>query len=890
MSLIGRTIGPYQILAKLGEGGMGEVYRARDTKLNREVAIKVLPEAFAEDADRLARFTREAQTLASLNHPNIAAIYGIEGSALVMELVEGDDLAMLISRGPMPLADVLPIARQIADALEAAHDHRIIHRDLKPANIKVRADGTVKVLDFGLAKALGPDATSASADPANSPTLTGHATQLGMILGTAAYMAPEQARGKAVDRRADIWAFGVVVYEMLSGRRMFAGGEVTDVLAAVLRQDIDWTALPPDTPPRLRLLLERCLDRDVKQRLRDIGEARVEIAKIESGAPDSVSGVIPAAAMHEASWRRALPWAVAAVAILVAVLASLSSLKQDPDTDTVIRFTVAPPFGVIRQGQSGFAISPDGRAMAFSASAVDGRSRIFVKRVDQPEAQPIAGTENGALPFWSPDSQSLAFTREGVLYRTDLAGAAPRRLCNIPGTVESTLFQVSAGTWGSRGVIVFASREGRLFQVPDGGGTPEPVTSLDTTQNEAGHRSPSFLPDGRHVLFLALGAGATRGVIWAVALDNPTRTRVTESSGGAAYVAGHLLTTTEAPRRLIAQSFDPERLTLSGAPRQVQDQLGIANTNGQPGFSASLNSLVVEPATTPVHQLVWTDRIGRVLKTVGPAARIIDFALAPDERRVVANIRDVSSRKYDLWLFDDPGVEGTRLTFQPDTRRPLWARDGTQLYFTTMPGFQNWSLRLSAAAQAEPFETGKYDHFEDMTGTSRYIVFKTREPGSIWMQRIGDPSERRVLVQSAEQPSGPRVSPDGRWLAYALDLPSGPEVFVQPFDRPGERQQVSITGGIGPVWRADGRELYFEARGRLMAVTTADAGNKLEIGTPQKLFDIHTQWHAPNQPHNVEVAANGQKFLVNTIVGNSDNAPLEVTVNWMKVIRQQSPR
>jgi len=434
---------------------------------------------------------------------------------------------------------------------------------------------------------------------------------------------------------------------------------------------------------------------------------------------------------------------------------------------------------------------------------------------------------------------------------------------------------------------VFASPEGRLFQVRDSGGTPTPVTSLDSAHNEAWHSSPSFLPDGRHVLFLALGAGATRGMIWAVAVDNPARTRVTESSGGAAYVGGQLLTTTEAPRRLVAQSFDPERFTLSGAPHHVQDQLVFARTGGLPGFSASLNTLVVQPIPTQVNQLVWMDRMGRVLDPIGPVATISDFALAPDERRVVANIGDVSSRKYDLWVFDGPRADGTRLTFQPDTRRPLWARDGDQVYFTTMPGFEIWSLHLSAAAQPVPFEnSGKFSHFEDVTRTSEYVIFRSRESGAVWIQRIDAPLERRVLVQAAVAASGPRVSPDGRWLAYALNLPAGPEVFVQPFDRPGRPQQVSTSGGIGPVWRADSRELYYEAPGRLMVVAISGDSDALGTGTPQKLFDIHTQWFAPNQPHNVEVAENGQRFLVNTIVGNSDNAPLHVIVNWIKAVKK----
>src|SRR5688572_15489652 len=405
----GTKLGPYEILAPIGAGGMGEVYRARDTKLNRDVAIKVLPEAFAEDAERLARFTREAQTLAALNHPNIAAIYGIEspstgsgqGNALVMELVEGDDLAVLIGRGPVPLGDVLQIAKQIAEALEAAHDLGIVHRDLKPANIKVRADGTVKVLDFGLAKAMD-SGRAGHLDPDNSPTITSPAmTAQGMILGTAAYMAPEQARGKVVDKRADIWAFGVVVYEMLTGARLFAAGEVTDVLAAVLRQDIDWTALPPETPGRLRRLLERCLERDPKSRLRDIGEARVEIAKIQSGAPDATIASGYAAPAPVPSWRGALPWATAG-ALGVALVATLvvGSAWRAGSPPTRITLSVSSDKSLTMTG--GVGISPDGRTLAFVASSPQG-SGLFIRRLDEWEPRAFPQTEGAANPFFSPD-------------------------------------------------------------------------------------------------------------------------------------------------------------------------------------------------------------------------------------------------------------------------------------------------------------------------------------------------------------------------------------------------------------------------------------------------------------------------------------------------------
>jgi Tol biopolymer transport system component len=866
---------------------MGEVYRAKDTNLNRDVALKILPDSFAADADRVARFKREAQVLASLNHPNIAQIYGIEGHALVMELVEGEDLSVIIARGAIPIADALPIAKQIADALEAAHELGVVHRDLKPANIKVRADGTVKVLDFGLAKAMDPNDPSGASAAMNSPTMTARATQMGMIIGTAAYMSPEQARGKAVDRRADIWAFGVVLYEMLTGQRAFKGDDVSDTLVSVLRDTPDFAALPAATPPRLRRLLERCLDRDVKQRLRDIGEARVEIAKIESGAPDSVSTVMSAGVVLAPAWRRALPWAVAGLATLVAAVITVLYFERPSDAGALTRFNVAPPFGASRSALEGFEVSPDGQALAFSATAADGRSRIFIRRFDESEAEPVSGTENGVLPFWSPDSQHLGFTKEGALYRTDLNATAPRRLCAIPGPVQGILFATSNGTWGGRGVIAFTSPDGRLFQVSENGGTPTSLTSLDASAGERIHASPSFLPDGRRILFLALTESVTtRGVIWVVAIDNPARTRVTESSGGAIYGAGELFTTTAAPRSVMAQAFDPDRLTLSGVPHKIQDQLDLPNTRGLRGFSWSQNALVVERSAPQVHQLTWIDRAGRVLGTVGPVSNLPAFALAPDERRVVATITDSSSGQSDLWLFDGPRPAGTRLTFQLDTRRPLWARKGDTVYFTTMPDNEHWSVRLSGTTEPEPFDNpGKLSHFEDIT--SEYMVFKSTEPAvGVWIQRIGASSERRALVRESAQAYGPRVSPDGRWLAYSLSLPAGPEVFVQPFDKPGERKQVSTSGGVYPIWRADGRELFFETHGALMAVTTSERAGSLEMGPPGKLFDIHTQGLVSNQAHNVEVAANGQKFLVNSIVGGSANMPLEVTLNWRAGVKK----
>ncbi len=885
----GTRLGVYEVTAQIGEGGMGQVYRARDTKLNRDVALKVLPDSFASDVERLARFIREAQTLASLNHPNIAAIYGLEEGpaeagphtrALVMELVEGDDLSQRIARGAIPIDEALPIAKQIAEALEAAHEQGIIHRDLKPANIKVRSDGTVKVLDFGLAKAMEPAAAS-QPSMSLSPTITTPAmTQAGMILGTAAYMSPEQAKARAVDKRSDVWAFGAVLYEMFTGRRAFEGDDVSDTLARILMKEPDWTALPAAVPAAVLTVMRRCLQKDRKQRMRDLGDVSLAL----EGAFETSVAATAAPAFARRPWREYIAWAVATLATLLVIGVSVLYLRAPRQADALVRFSVAPPFGAVRPVQSRFAVAPDGQTLAFAARGADGVARIFVRRLDATEAQPVAGTDRGTSPFWAPDSRSLGFNREGGLYRVALDGSAPRRLCDIPGN------GLRYGTWGPGGVIVFGAAGG-LLSVPDTGGTPTPVTTLDAEANEVAHVGPWFLPDGRHLLFLALAAGQTRGVIWATSIDDPARTRIVESSGPAVYAAGWLLFTTSAPRNLVAQPFSADRLTLQGTPQPVRDQLALANTGGDRGFAVSSGGvLIVDRPPAIVSQLVWIDRTGRELTKVALRANIVSFALAPDERRVVAQVRESDGAKSDLWLFDGGREDGTRLTYEGATNRPLWALDGRHIYFTGA----NFRLRTFAtgAAAATDFENaGPFAHFEDVTRDGRHVVFKSLSVTSatsseIWIQDVGSPGQRRALVQGPFGATRARVSPDSRWLAYTLTLPSGTEVFAQPFDRPGDRIQVSVKGGFGPVWRDDGRELYYEGPEGLIAVPMTERAGTLEASTPQTLFSIRTPGNVVNQPHNVEVAAHGQKFLVNAIVGDSDNVPLEVTFNWMADLKK----
>jgi Tol biopolymer transport system component len=859
---------------------MGEVYRAHDTRLNRDVAIKVLLPTVANDPDRLARFSREAQVLASLNHPNIAHIHGLEESggvtALVLELVEGEDLAQRIARGPVPLDEALPIARQIAEALEAAHDHGIIHRDLKPANIKVRADGTVKVLDFGLAKALDPAAGS-SATAMNSPTLSIHATEAGVILGTAAYMSPEQARGKAVDRRTDIWALGCVLFEMMTGKRAFRGDDATDTIVAVVSKEPEWSTLPSSTPVGVHRLLRRTLEKDPKRRLDSAAAVRLEIdeALAPSSSPMPVGGATAVSRSHRL-WNAAIVGAL----LLVAAAVTLTWYPRTAERgDPTVRFRVLPPLGVVRPTQGDFSAAPDGGAVAFVARNAGGQTQIFVHHFDEAEGKPLPGTEGAVSPFWAPDSQSIGFAKQGVLYRSDVGGGPPRRLCDLP---TSMLF---GGTWSSRGVIVAATSTG-LIRVPDTGGAAMPITTLDAAAKEGTHAGPFFLPDGQHVLFLALATGQTVGTVWATAIDDPSRTRIAESHGPAEYADGWLLTTNGPPRVLVVQPFDANRLQLSGSPQMVRDRLSNARTNGVTGFAATGAALLVVDRPAPIqNQLAWFDRTGKLLGTVGPRGTINVFALAPDERRVVAQLADEESQKRDFWLFDGDSTSATRLTHDGATKlKPIWTNNGHYVHYSerTTAGLELRRLAVGSTAPTPLPNPGGFSAFNEITRDGRYFLMQSLavSPQSIWLQDANNPEIRRPLVSGIYSSTQPRVSPDNKWLAYTVVLPSATEVFVQPFDRPGERRQVSVKGGVGAIWRDDGRELFYEGQEALMAVSIAGEAGSLKAGPPRKLFPIRTHGMLSTQPQNFEAGAHGQRFLVNTVVGETSNASLEVTLNW----------
>jgi Tol biopolymer transport system component len=872
----GTRFGPYEIVAPIGAGGMGEVYRARDTKLDRDVAIKILPDLFKQDPERLARFEREAKTLASLNHPHIAQVFGLENGAIVMELVDGRDLSEFV--GPQPFEEAIPIARQIAEAIEAAHDAGVIHRDLKPANVKVRADGTVKVLDFGLAKAMDP-AGHSTADVANSPTLTARATQMGMIIGTAAYMSPEQAKGRPVDKRADVWAFGCVVYELVTGRRTFTGDDVSDTLASVLRQDVDWSKLPPATPPRLRRLLERCLERDPKQRLRDIGEARVELAKIEAGVPDSGSMMVAAPSVIAAPARKSLPWLwLSIAAIVIAAVAAYAGYQSRALPEVpVLRFKVMPPENAPFQA---FAISPNGRYFAFLAEN-KGIRQVWVRPLDSGDAKPLVGTDHAEVSlFWSPDSQSIGFATEGKMKRISLAGGASQIICDTPN--------FSGAAWNQDDIILFApDTTTGLMTVPASGGAPKPATTVDTKSGEQSHRWPHFLPDGRHFVYYARHPGVNpEGVIMVGSLDDAaTRISLIKANAHAAYVAsaGALLFLSD--RTLQAQPFDLSTLKLTGTPVAVADDVGSPSFGrvGIGQFSASNTGLLVHGAgILPNRQFVWFDRTGKELSRLGPEGVFYEMRLAPDLRR--AAFRRMTTNNSDLWMMDLVRGVPSRFTFDPTADQfPVWSPAGDQIVFGSLrSGNGDLYIRPSNGSKPEELFYGSpmTEAPSDWSRDGKFVLYYSTTPSDIYalpMTNTTGPRTPRPVITGEGNDRDGKFSPDGLWVAYVSNESTRDEVYVQSFAGSGAKNQISTAGGTSPVWRRDGKELYYLAPDRkMMAVSIT---NGAPDGLPVALFQ--TQVDSLLLPSRFGVSDDGKRFLINSPAGAVVVTPLTVVLNWM---------
>jgi len=897
---IGTRLGTYEVFSAIGAGSMGEVYRARDTKLGRDVALKILPDAFVADPERLARFDREAKTLASLNHPNIAQIYGFEESggtrALVMELVAGEDLSQRIALGPILLADALAMAKQIADALEAAHEQGIVHRDLKPANIKVRDDGTVKVLDFGLAKALD----AGSKDPAymdlmNSPTMTrlrqGYGvaggepgTEAGIILGTAAYMSPEQARGKVVDKRADIWAFGCVVYETLTGKRAFEGETLTDVLAAVVKNDPDWNALAPDTPRLVRSLLRRCLQKDPGKRLHDIADARIEIQ--EAMVEPKVPSLATPERRRAARWTVALPWIVTAV---LALASGGAYVRRVPVDQAATKLSVLPPENAAISSASAPAISPDGRRLAFVAKDLAGKTMLWVRPLDSLAAQPLLGTEDADQPFWSPNNRFLAFFSQGRLRKIDASGGAPQTVCDV--TINATTY---GGTWNADGVILFASSSlGPIQSVPDGGGQPRPATAVDRTRQERGHVFPHFLPDGRHFLYLAQSGAREQSGVYVGSLGSSETKRILNLESEVRYAApGYVLFVQGGT--IMARPFDADRLALGGDPSPIADRVVFDRTFADAMFSVSDNGVLAyrSGGSSATRQLQWFDRAGKPLNTVGAVGEYLNPELSADGRRIAVERIDPKGDR-DIWLLESPAGTAQKFTFTPgDEYMPVWSPDGNRIvYAATRPGTPGgpnvlYQKASSGVANENPLYNSSDAIAPAAWSSDGLIVFRRVVKGfnEAWiLPPLGDRVPFQFLQAGNFTRAMVQISPHGKWAAYYSNETGRPEVYVQGFPKPAAPQQVSVDGGIQPRWSRDETELYYLGLdGRMMAVEVKSDAAGLRLGARKALFQTPQVGGARTIlrfRQQYDVARDG-RFLINVPVAEEASAPMTIVQNW----------
>jgi serine/threonine protein kinase/Tol biopolymer transport system component len=867
----GTRIGPYEITSPLGEGGMGVVYRAHDTKLGRDVAIKALPDAFANDADRLQRFQREAQVLASLNHPNIAQIYGLEESdktrCIVMELVEGITLQERLRRGPIPLDEALPMASQIATALEAAHERGIIHRDLKPANIKLTQDGGVKVLDFGLARI-----NEAASDPtnlSNSPTLMSAASTPGMIMGTVAYMSPEQAKGQEVNRTSDVWAFGCVLYEMLTGRAPFEGETVSEVFAGILKGDPDWNRLPLETPENIRRLLRRCLQKERRLRLQHIGDARIEIEEPQS----------PVAPQVVPRRRERLAWATALVVALLAVAMGIRDFGARPPAAREMRLEISTP---PTPDSASIAISPDGQKIVCVATS-EGQYKLWMRPLDSLSGRALVGTDGASFPFWSPDSQSVGFFAEGKLKRVDVDRGAVQILADAPSG--------RGGAWNQDSTIIFTpnSSQSPIFRVLATGGTVSAVTRTETTQ-ETSHRFPQFLPDGHHFLYYVQGTPESHGV-YVGDLDGSRARRLLDVDSAPVYESsGHLLFVRQGT--LFAQEFDVSRLELKGNPFPVAEHIPTLSTaQGSAAVSASPRGPIIYRTASAGgrRQLLWVDRSGNEIGKAGDPLSAVAPSISRDGRRVA--LAQQGNDNFDIWLLDLGRNVLSRFTFDPALDiNPIWSPDSRQIVFNSnrKGAYDLYRKPATAPGSEELLLASRQDKRAlDWSPDGRFLLYADIDPKGgtedIWALPVdGDRKPFPVVVTNFDEDLA-QFSPDGKWIAYQSNESGRHEIYIQPFPGPGVQTQVSANGGAQVRWSGDGKELFYIAfDGRLMAVpiSLASTAQAIEAGPSVPLFATRVGPVLP-YPNNwqYDVSPDGQRFLMNTIIEEAPS-PITLILNW----------
>jgi serine/threonine protein kinase/Tol biopolymer transport system component len=889
--MIGKTLGHYQITGQIGKGGMGEVYQAKDQKLGRDVAIKVLPEEFARDADRVARFQREAKVLASLNHPNIAAIHGLEESDgtkfLVLELVEGETLADRLKRVPIPIEESLKLALQIAEALEAAHEKGIIHRDLKPSNIKVTPEGKVKVLDFGLAKAFAGDKEEVNLS--NSPTLSDAATQQGVILGTAAYMSPEQARGRNVDKRADIWAFGCVLYEMLTGRPAFSGKDVTDILAAVIRSEPEWGTLPANLHWRLREVLERCLKKDIRDRYHDISDVRVEIQKVLTDPSgllvQQISTLEPRTKL-----RMMLPW-VAAVFLLGLIIAGVAVWKLKPtETLQVMRFEYELPEGqeFSALGMPALAVSPDGKQFVYSTT-----NGLYIRSVDELTAKLIAGTAGRTQqPFFSPDGKSIGYfsVADRQLKKIAISGGAPVTLCAVT--------QLLGAWWSADNTIVYGQLPGDMMKISGNGGTPQPLVKMKAELPVF----PQILPDGKSVLYTSAASTSQMRVM----VQSPKSGEPKElfAGGFARYLpTGHIIYRLPDNNNLFAVAFDADKLEVKGGPVPIVEgmrQVAVSDAG----------TLVYIPGTTSTaiqagRTLVWVDRDGKEEPLGAPPDQYIFPRISPDGTRVALTVLGDNN---DIWVWDLARKTMTRLTFDKGSDlQPVWTPDSKQvLFYSSREGKFGGIFRKQADGTGEEQklvaapDRQLYPWALSSDGRT-LVVLDTPDPytrGDISMLSMeGDHALKPLLNNPDYVEVQPRLSPDGKWLAYVSNESGKSEVYVRPFPEVNKgRWQVSTKGGVSPIWAPNGRELlYFSEDDASVTTVAVETGQAFSAATPRKLFSRSPYLAGGNTPGTPwDIHPDGKRFLMMKLTAAPSSAAIvprkiNIVLNWFEELKQRVP-
>ncbi len=872
--LPGQMMKHYRLIECIGAGGMGVVWKALDTTLEREVAIKVLPEIFAEETERLARFEREAKLLASLNHPNIAAIYGLhqaEGQRFIaMELITGEDLSERLSRGPMPLDEALEVAVKIAAAFEAAHDCGVIHRDLKPANIRLGADGVVKVLDFGLAKAFEPDAGSGFASASLSPTVTTGGTAAGMILGTAAYMSPEQARGKVVDRRSDVWALGCVLYELLTGQPVFRGETVTDILAGVVKGEPDWEALPEETPRSIQVLIRKCLRKDTARRLRDAGDVRLEIEDAISGTSEEDAPQVDPAMAPRASWVVALPWIF--VGLLGFLFAALWFGREAPAPEPTVRFSVSLPGGLLTQEIS---VSPDGKNLALVALTKDGSTELWLRALEDLEGRALPGTEGALFPFWSHDGRAIGFFVPGKLKRIDIASGTTQTIADAPNG--------RGGDWNAEGKILFAP-EGRagLSLVSASGGIATPVTQVES-QSETSHRFPHFLENGVQFTYFVVDGDTPEGRVYVGSLDSSDRTLLMEGLSEAYAALGQIFHVREGT--LVAQSFDERSLTLGEDSTPLAQKIGTSVPSwARAAFSVSRGGvLAYRQAWVPDENLVWFDREGKRLETLGPPGQYELASLSPDGKQVAFNRSTLAqTSSSELWLLDSR--RGTLSQLSERTAfNVAWSAGGDSLFLTVDRSIVR--KRLGSADPAEvvlPAAPTDAQNVPTVPGrlhaspTGEFLVFdswSSTTDWDLWVLPLDGEQEPVRFVHALGSQTLPRVSPDGRWIAYDSNESGRREIYVQGYPD-GGKWIVSSGGGQTPIWSGNGRELFYRTGdGKLNSVSIDDA-ESFQAGAPEVLFDLPV----PGLLH-FQVSADGQRFLLEIPVDGGEVPAVTVVLN-----------